>query len=254
MDNSKVYSIPEQFLTDEQQTEIVKKFQEQSPLKDTNNGMSKFQQDVHKFNVMYRLPKADYPGFQALSEDTNTRLKNFKETILAEVKEVDDIFVMPEDTRLDKINKLTAIADWLVDMQVYAASEMAKFGLDNDIVQGIVMQSNFSKNNPDGTTTYDDKGKVQKGPNYWKPEPKISEYISLERSKHTIPGDNRHHISHSRDGRQTTSYVTLEVTHDKGLKDLAEFIASRAYTVDKVTDVKVVTYSTSGTEEAQAAK
>lgn len=35
------------------------------------------------------------------------------------------------------------------------------------------MQSNFSKLGADGKPIYDERGKVQKGQNYWKPEPKI---------------------------------------------------------------------------------
>ena len=55
---------------------------------------------------------------------------------------------------------------------------MAKFGLDNALVLDIIMQSNMSKLAADGSVIYDDRGKVMKGPNYWKPEPKIKEYIA----------------------------------------------------------------------------
>lgn len=47
----------------------------------------------------------------------------------------------------------------------------------------IIMQSNFSKLGEDGKPIYDERGKIMKGPGYWKPEPKIAEYLStLERA------------------------------------------------------------------------
>jgi predicted HAD superfamily Cof-like phosphohydrolase len=70
------------------------------------------------------------------------------------------------------------LADLLGDIQVYAASEMAKFGLPLDQVLAIIMQSNFSKLGADGKPIYDERGKVQKGPDYWKPEPKIKEMLA----------------------------------------------------------------------------
>ena len=51
------------------------------------------------------------------------------------------------------------------------------FGLPMSTVLGIIMQSNFSKLGADGLPIYDSDNKVQKGPNYWKPEPKISEML-----------------------------------------------------------------------------
>jgi hypothetical protein len=110
------------------------------------------------------------------------------------------------------------IADILGDVQVYAASEMRKYGLDNDRVLQIIMKSNFSKNNPDGTTSYDEEGKVLKGPNYKKPEPEIYEYIRSEREKARI------------------ALTPLTVT-----TLVQELSAQRAYTLDGVTNVEVAT-------------
>jgi hypothetical protein len=42
------------------------------------------------------------------------------------------------------------------------------------------MQSNFSKLGEDGKPIYDERGKVMKGGNYWKPEPKISEILAAK--------------------------------------------------------------------------
>jgi predicted HAD superfamily Cof-like phosphohydrolase len=78
------------------------------------------------------------------------------------------------------------LADLLGDIQVYCASEMAKFGLPLDQVLAIIMQSNFSKLGADGLPIYDERGKVMKGPGYWKPEPKIQAMLSelLEKKAH----------------------------------------------------------------------
>ncbi len=70
------------------------------------------------------------------------------------------------------------LGDLLGDVQVYCASEMAKFGLPLDEVLAIIMQSNFSKLDADGKPIYDERGKVMKGPGYWKPEPKIQALLA----------------------------------------------------------------------------
>jgi hypothetical protein len=41
----------------------------------------------------------------------------------------------------------------------------------------IIMDSNASKLGADGKPIYDANGKFLKGPNYWKPEPKIRELL-----------------------------------------------------------------------------
>ncbi len=151
---------------------------------------SEFSHDINKFNRMYRLPVNPAPtlilGPGMTVADTINRLKNFKAIISKEVVEVDDIIAKLEaigspaeqGTRSDYAHEaLTDIADWLGDLQVYSASEMAKFGLPNDRVLSIIMQSNFSKLGADGEPIYDEQGKVQKGPSYYKPEPALSAMI-----------------------------------------------------------------------------
>jgi predicted HAD superfamily Cof-like phosphohydrolase len=84
---------------------------------------------------------------------------------------------------------LAQIADWLGDIQVYCASEMRKFGLDNDATLGIIMASNFSKLDEDGEPIYDSRGKVLKGTNFFPPEPELRELIGrqmLEAAKQQI--------------------------------------------------------------------
>jgi predicted HAD superfamily Cof-like phosphohydrolase len=64
---------------------------------------------------------------------------------------------------------------------VYCASEAKRWGLPLDEILNVIMQSNFSKLDANGEPIYDERGKVMKGPNYWKPEPKISQLLSSEK-------------------------------------------------------------------------
>jgi predicted HAD superfamily Cof-like phosphohydrolase len=100
------------------------------------------------------------------------RLQAFKSILSEEINEIDEI-IEAAQKQAPAIEVLTMLADLLGDIQVYCASEMAKFGLPLDEVLAIIMQSNFSKLGADGKPIYDERGKVQKGPDYWKPEPKI---------------------------------------------------------------------------------
>lgn len=136
-----------------------------------------FFHDIRKFNDIYKLPINAKPKLQGVE-----RLKNFKSILQEEVSEIDDIIKNYEahgETPNDEqqIELLTDLSDWLGDMVVYIASESAKHGIDLNKTLGIIMQSNFSKLGTDGNPIYDERGKVMKGPNYWKPEPKISELL-----------------------------------------------------------------------------
>ena len=66
-----------------------------------------------------------------------------------------------------------AIADLLGDIVVYCRSEALKYGLPLEEVLDVIMDSNESKLGADGKPIYDANGKFLKGPNYWKPEPRI---------------------------------------------------------------------------------
>ncbi|MHA0110778.1 hypothetical protein ACXYUI_27030, partial [Klebsiella pneumoniae] len=78
----------------------------------------------------------------------------------------------------DKLGVLTELSDWLGDLVVYCASEAQRWGLPLDRILSVIMQSNFSKLGADGKPFYDERGKVMKGPNYWKPEPRIQELLT----------------------------------------------------------------------------
>ena len=144
---------------------------------------SQFTKDIRKFNTMYGLPVNDSPCIPfKTSVDKGTarhqllaRLIQFKKILIDEVNEVDEIYskVVAGDEPLEV---LTDLADWLGDLQIFCASEMLKFGLDNEMVLSVIMSSNFSKLQADGSALMID-GKLQKGPNYWKPEPKLKRLI-----------------------------------------------------------------------------
>ena len=139
----------------------------------------KFIQDIEKFNTMYGLPKPLKPTLEAVGNPL-TRLDNFKAILLEEIEEVDDIrdyLSVGTVSEEAKLEALTNLSDWLGDLIVYAASEMRRFGLPIEGVLDVIMESNFSKLAADGTVIMDERGKVMKGPGYWKPEPRIKELL-----------------------------------------------------------------------------
>ncbi|MNL77051.1 hypothetical protein D3C87_2031310 [compost metagenome] len=69
---------------------------------------------------------------------------------------------------------------------MYCRSEALKYGLPLEEVLDIIMDSNESKLGIDGKPIYDENGKFLKGPNYWKPEPKIEALLSGLDSEPTV--------------------------------------------------------------------
>ncbi|MBU0760754.1 MAG: pyrophosphatase [Nanoarchaeota archaeon] len=125
---------------------------------------------------MYKLDNHTKPKLLGVE-----RLENFKNILQEEVNEVDEIIKKYKEkssgSEQDQIEILTDLSDWLGDMVVYIASECARHGIDLNKTLEVIMQSNFSKLGEDGKPIYDERNKVMKGPNYWKPEPKISELL-----------------------------------------------------------------------------
>lgn len=138
--------------------------------------MSAFSEDIKKFNGIYKLPVNATPTLD-VGVPAAERMAAFKDILLEEVHEIDEI-IAAQQAGKDPLEVLTMLADLLGDIQVYCASEMAKFGLPLDQVLSIIMQSNFSKLGADGLPIYDERGKVMKGPNYWKPEPKLQAMLT----------------------------------------------------------------------------
>lgn len=162
-----------------------------------------FESQILFFNGMYNLPVPAYPSpylqieherkqFPEKLDDKDgevciiNRLENFKNILIEEVDEVEDIIqslvhglrvrkgvLVEPGEPYEVIDLLVDLADWLGDIQVFCASEMARYGLPIKEVLSIIMASNFSKLGADGKPIYDARGKVQKGPGYWKPEPQI---------------------------------------------------------------------------------
>ena len=65
---------------------------------------------------------------------------------------------------------LTEVADALTDILYVTYGAGHSFGIDLDKCFVEVQKSNMSKLGLDGKPIYDDKGKVMKGPNYFKPD------------------------------------------------------------------------------------
>lgn len=128
-----------------------------------------FKQRIASMNAMYKLPVNSNP---TLPIDVKDRLIKFKATLLEEVHEIDEIVQLIQDNGCGA-DIAVAIADLLGDIIVYCRSEALKYGLPLEEVLDIIMDSNESKLDENGNPIYDTNGKFLKGPNYWKPEPRI---------------------------------------------------------------------------------
>jgi predicted HAD superfamily Cof-like phosphohydrolase len=140
--------------------------------------MKEFLENIDKFHDMCGLPKPNIPTLYKVG-GVQKRLKDFQKVIQNEINEGLDIFDKTLDGDTREIEILTELADWFGDIIVYCTSEARRYGIPIDKVLEVIMQSNFSKLAADDTPIIFE-GKVQKGPNYWKPEPKIKEVLMLE--------------------------------------------------------------------------
>ena len=68
------------------------------------------------------------------------------------------------------------VADALTDILYVTYGAGHAFGVDLDKCFKEVQNSNMSKSDSDGKPIYDDKGKVMKGPNYFKPD--LSKFVA----------------------------------------------------------------------------
>lgn len=128
-----------------------------------------FAHRIAAMNAMYKLPANERP---VLPGDVAGRLTKFKATLMDEVHEIDQIVALSQNGS-SPIDILVAMADLLGDIMVYCRSEALKYGLPLEDVLNVIMDSNESKLGADGKPIYDANGKFLKGPNYWKPEPRI---------------------------------------------------------------------------------
>ena len=81
------------------------------------------------------------------------------------------------DELIEAMNKkdLVEVADALTDILYVTYGAGHAFGINLDDCFEEVQNSNMSKLNKDGKPIYNDKGKVMKGPNYFKPD--LSKFI-----------------------------------------------------------------------------
>jgi predicted HAD superfamily Cof-like phosphohydrolase len=133
-----------------------------------------FAERIAAMNAMYKLPANERPVVPA---DVAQRLAKFKATLMDEVHEIDEIVKLANDGGAPA-DVAVAIADLLGDIIVYCRSEALKYGLPLEDVLEVIMDSNESKLGADGRPIYDANGKFLKGPNYWKPEPKIKALLA----------------------------------------------------------------------------
>lgn len=129
------------------------------------------QNRIDEFHRIFDLP---LPGTPQLP--TIERLTRFRQILLDEFSESEDILAELSKSVYHSTEVKTMLADWLGDMIVYCASEMRRHGLPLEGVLGIIFDSNLSKLDENGKAIIEN-GKVQKGPRYWKPEPSISEML-----------------------------------------------------------------------------
>lgn len=135
-----------------------------------------FTKAIEYMNCMYNLPVADTPT-SFPGESIAERMPRFMNVLHEEIEEGNKIVANATENKLSPAEQLTEVADLLGDIVVYAYSEAAKYGIPLDQVLEIIMASNASKLGVDGKPIYDERGKFMKGPNYWKPEPKILELL-----------------------------------------------------------------------------
>lgn len=141
----------------------------------------RFYRDIRRFNEIYQLPNHENP-----TPIDPERIANFRKILKEEIEEgqeIEDKYRQylegkNELSAEEKLDVLTDMSDWLGDIIVYCASEARRWGLPLERVLNVIMESNFSKLDRDGNPIYDERGKVLKGPDYWKPEPKIREVLS----------------------------------------------------------------------------
>ena len=133
-----------------------------------------FKDKIKAMNKMYDLPVNDTPQFYGNAPHT---IRNFQCILSEEVDEATDIIEDIHNYRTENVDVLVAIADWLADITIYCRSEAMKYGIPLEEVIATVMDSNMSKLGEDGEPIKDERGKVLKGINYWKPEPKIKELL-----------------------------------------------------------------------------
>jgi hypothetical protein len=134
-----------------------------------------FTTQAQEFNAMYGL--GEFPVQALIRSNVIERLDEFYKMLGEELSELQEIKEKITSRQYETpVDFLADLADFLGDMQVYCRSEMLRWQLPPQEILTIIMESNASKLGDDGLPIIRD-GKVQKGPNYWRPEPKIKQLL-----------------------------------------------------------------------------
>jgi|TARA_B110000881_G_C18074951_1_gene270714 predicted HAD superfamily Cof-like phosphohydrolase len=118
------------------------------------------------------------------------RVRKFMETFGQEIREKaqfpnEKITSLRYDLIKEELNELKEamdnkdikeVADALTDILYVAYGAGHAFGINLDKCFEEVQNSNMSKLSPDGKPIYNDKGKVMKGPNYFRPN--LTRFVS----------------------------------------------------------------------------
>ena len=133
--------------------------------------MSSFLDSVREFNKIYELENIPL-------DEMITRQVHFLKIIKEEIEEGEELHGKLVQEKIDPLDSLVEMADWLGDIIVYCTSEALRYNIPIADVLKIIMDSNRSKLGEDGRPIHNpETGKVMKGPHYWKPEGKIKELL-----------------------------------------------------------------------------
>ena len=136
---------------------------------------------IHCYNIL-SLQVLQFRNGDKMSNFNS--VKKFMETFGQEIKEKaefpsDKITSLRHDLIKEELNELkeaidnkdiTEVADALTDILYVTYGAGHAFGINLDKCFDEVQNSNMSKLGSDGKPIYNDKGKVMKGPNYFKPD------------------------------------------------------------------------------------
>ena len=138
-----------------------------------------FERDIVRMNSTYELGVVDTSNNGAMYK----RAEAFKSIINEECGEIEEVLIAlnTADTDAKRIAARVMLADLLGDLIVYCASEAERWDIPIAEVLQIIMESNFSKLDENGRPIKDERGKFLKGPNYWRPEPRIKELLESRR-------------------------------------------------------------------------
>lgn len=140
---------------------------------------STLQKSLIEFNKLYKLPAPESFTLPLSKKELTDRINKFKDILEEELSEGSELITEIQDGTKTPVECGAMLADWLGDIMIYCGSEMIKYGMEPDVVLSTIMASNMSKLGSDGKPIYDERGKVMKGPHYWKPEPQLTKYLAL---------------------------------------------------------------------------